>query len=130
VNKLTVTGQDVLNLTATLIDEISETGSIIFDNPDYYKTKALSILTMLQTELLTNDITPTILTDINQPLLVSDKIAIMILPWGLASHLLMNEGDQNNASFMNSKYEELKRKIPTQIVSIEDVYGITDLSMS
>jgi hypothetical protein len=121
---MTVTAQDVLNLTATLIDEISETGTITFDNPDSYNAKTLSILTMLQAELTTNDVTPTILTSMTQPLVVSDKVALTVLPYGLAAQLLLNEGDQSVASFMNSRFVELKGKIPTSIVQIQDVYNI------
>jgi hypothetical protein len=120
---MAVTAQQVLNLAATLIDDISESGAVLFDEPDNYNAKTLSILTILQAELIPN---PTVLTDINQELSVSDKVALMVLPYGLAAHLMMNDSDQNIASYFNARYDELKRKQPVKIAPITDVYGVID----
>jgi hypothetical protein len=118
---MTVTAQQVLDIAATLMDDLSDSGAILFEEPDNTKSKALSILTILQAELTTN---PSVLTDLNQELSVSDKVALMVLPYGLAAHILIDNGDQNNASFFNSRYDELKRKQPARISPITDVYGI------
>jgi hypothetical protein len=120
---MAVTAQQVLNITASLIDDLTESGAVSFEEPDNYNAKTLSILTILQAELTAN---PVPLTDISQELSVSDKVALMVLPYGLAAHLLMHDGDQNIASFFNARYDELKRKQPAKTVKINDVYGVID----
>ena len=118
-----VTGEQVYNLALALIDEVTETGAFTPDNPDYYKNKSLSFLTMLQTELVRQDVTPEVITTLAQPLLLADRLALTVLPYGLAAHLLMSE-DQTLASFFNARYDELKRKIPTQTEPITDKYNV------
>ncbi|MCD7034312.1 hypothetical protein LRR81_08700 [Metabacillus sp. GX 13764] len=120
---MAVTGQQVFDMAMTLIDEVSETGNIVIENPGYYKAKALTFLTTLQTELIPLDQSPVIQTDLSQYLLVSDRIALLVLPYGLAAHLLLID-DPNSASFFNDRYEELKRKQQTRSQPITDVYGV------
>jgi hypothetical protein len=120
---MAVTGQQVLDQSLVLLDEVLETGNITAENPEYFRTKAKNILTMLQTELLPISQTPVVITDLNQNLLITDRIALTVLPCGLAAHLLLSEDQPDIASFYNSRYDEMKRKIPTAIVPITDVYG-------
>ena len=80
-------------------------------------------MTQLQTELLPLPQTPEVITDLSQNLLISDRVAITVLPYGLAAHLLLTE-DVNTASFFNARYDELKRKTPTSIHPIEDSLGV------
>jgi hypothetical protein len=120
---MAVTGQQVLDQSLVLLDEVLETGNITAENPEYFRTKAKNILTMLQTELLPISQTPVVITDLNQNLLVSDRTALAVLPYGLAAHLLLSEDQPDIASFYNSRYDEMKRIIPTAIVPITDVYG-------
>lgn len=121
---MAVTAEKVFNLALGLIDEVTENGSFAPDNPNYYRTKALTFLTILQAELLPNNQVPETVESMAQPLLLDDKLCLMALPYGLAAHLLMTE-DQAAASFLNSRYDELKRKQKAKITPIKDVYGVT-----
>lgn len=118
---MAVKAKQVYDLALVLMDEVQENGSITPDQPEYYETKALSILTLLQAELLPT--TPAAITDLSQDMSVPDKTALTVLPYGLGAHLLMSE-DMSIASFLNARYEELKKKTPTTITKIDDVYGI------
>lgn len=120
---MTVLAQQVFDMAMTLIDEVSETGNLAIENPEYYKTKAKSFLTSLQTELLPLTQEPEVITTLEQPLLLPDRLSLLVLPYGLAAHLIITE-DPNTASFFNSRYDELKRRIPTSSVAIEDVYSV------
>jgi hypothetical protein len=119
---MAVTAKQVYDAALVLMDEVTETGNIITDQPEYYKAKALQILTTLQTELLPLSVAPVPIIDINQNLLVSDRTALLVLPYGLAAHLLLAD-DMNLASFLNARFDELKRKLQTGgIQPIKDVY--------
>ena len=119
-----ITAQQVYDIALVLMDEVTETGNITTETPEYYKSKALNILTTLQTELLPLSITPVPVTSMSQVLLVSDRTALLVLPYGLASHLLLSD-DLTLSSFLNARYDELKRKIASGgIVSTTDVYGL------
>ncbi|WP_368658676.1 hypothetical protein AB3Z07_05090 [Metabacillus halosaccharovorans] len=119
------TAQQVYDIALVLMDEVTDTGEILADNPNYYKTKSLSILTTLQTELLPYSISPVPVTDLSNELLVSDRIALSVLPYGLAAHLLLTD-DLSSASYFNNRYDELKRKTHTSITPITDVYSVSD----
>jgi hypothetical protein len=119
-----ITAQQVYDIALVLMDEVTETGNITTETPEYYKSKALNILTTLQTELLPLSITPVPVTDLSQALLLSDRTALLVLPYGLASHLLLSD-DLTLSSFLNGRYDELKRKIQSGgITPITDVYGL------
>lgn len=120
---MAVTAKIVYNAALVLIDEVLENGNIVADQPKYYEAKARSILTSLQTELLPPSIDPVIITDLSQEMLVSDRVSLTILPYGLAAHLLVQE-DTNAASFYNARYDEMKRKSATTATSIYDVYNV------
>jgi hypothetical protein len=116
--------QDVFILSMNLMDEISSDGTYAGYSDDY-KKKSWPILTVLQTELLPRSVQPLPITNDQTVLQVSDQIGIVILPYGLAAHLLLPENPQV-ASFFNDRYEELKRKRPAIVSSIKDVYGIKE----
>ena len=59
---------------------------------------------MLQTELLPDSDSPLIISNIDDALLLPDRDCILILPYGLAAHLLLTE-DPESASFFNNRYE-------------------------
>lgn len=121
---MSVKAQQVYDAAMVLIDEVTEVGTISPENPEYYKTRSKSILTTLQTELLPVSVTPIPITSLSQNMLVSDRIALLVLPYGLAAHLLLQE-DVNIAAYFNNRYDELKKKIPTTIAPIQDVYNVT-----
>jgi hypothetical protein len=125
---MAVTGQQVYERALVLMDEVVENGVITTETPEYYATKAINILNILQVELLPLSAIITPITSLTQTLQVSDRIAYLVLPYGLAGHLLIVD-DMSVASFWNARYEELKRKIPTGgIIPIEDVYGVLGVS--
>lgn len=119
------TGQEVFELTMSLIDEIEETGSVNETNTKGYKAKTPGILTVLQSELAKKEglNMPPIITDLNNDLVVSDHTARVIMPYGLAANLMLNE-NPDLAIYCNSKYEEVKGKIKTIPHKITDVYNI------
>lgn len=118
-----ITAQQVYDIALVLMDEVTETGGISTETPAYHERKALNILTTLQTELLPLSIEPEPITELSQVLLVSDRVALLVLPYGLASHLLITD-DLTISSFLNARYDELKRKLATGgITAITDVYG-------
>ncbi|GIN38379.1 hypothetical protein [Heyndrickxia oleronia] len=119
-----VTAKQVFDQAMVLIDEVLENGDIAPDQPAYYKTKALSILTTLQTELLPLSINPEIITEFEQPLLVTDRVALEVLPYGLAAHLLITD-DITTAAFFNDRYDELKKRKQSAIIPIVDKYNVT-----
>jgi hypothetical protein len=118
-----MTGEQIYELALALIDEVTESGTFSPDNPEYYKKKAVSFLTILQAELLPITQTPTILKSLSDSLLLDNRICTLVLPYGLASHLLMAE-NPSLASFLNARYDELKRKQVTEIQPITDVYSV------
>lgn len=121
---MAVTGKQVYDMALVLIDEVLETGNIVADQPQYYQAKAKSILTTLQTELLPVSIEPVVITSLDDELLLSDKVSLLVLPYGLAAHLLIQE-DVNTASFFNARYDELKGRRTASIQPIEDVNDVT-----
>jgi hypothetical protein len=124
-----MTALDVFNYAMTLMDEVEDNGTINAGNTAGYKAKTPRLLTMLQQEVARIEgKTATVLTSINDNLVVSDYSAINVLPWGLAS-LLVIEENEITAPFFNSKYEEMKRTIPVTAVEITDVYGGIDDNM-
>jgi hypothetical protein len=105
-----------------LMGEESEDGTDYGYSTEYQK-KAWTVLTILQAELLPHaDVEPIVGDD--QYLQVDDRTARMLLPYGLAAHLLMEE-DQNRAAFFNARYDELKRKKTASVTPITDVYSVT-----
>lgn len=125
---MAVTGQQVYELALSLMDEVTDTGQILADNPKYYETKTKSILTTLQTELLPKSITPQMITDLSHELQVSNRVALLALPYGLAANLLISEGGSGDsltkATFYNNRYDELKIKQQVEPQPIEDKYGV------
>lgn len=120
-----VTGKQVYEMALVLIDEVTEVGEALPDTPKYYEAKSKAVLSQLQAELLPLSQSPVVITDLTKPLLVSDRVAISVMPYGLAAHLLMTEElNMNAASFFNARYDELKAKKATSIQPITDSIGV------
>ena len=115
---MAVTGQQVFNIAVALMDEILNSAS--------FEPYAPSILTTLQAELLAKTVTPTVITDLSEPLALSDSLCLQALPYGLAAHLMIidNPNEQGKASFFNARYDELKSKRGAAITSITDQYDV------
>lgn len=122
---MAVTAQQVYDMALVLMDQVTDSGTITSETDSAaVKVKALNMLTQLQAELLPISQTPGVITDLSQNLSVTDREALLILPYGLAAHLLLNE-QSNAAPFLNDRYEELKRKRKTSITAVTDVYSVT-----
>lgn len=119
-----VTGQQVFNMALALMDEVTESGTIASESADNYKAKALVILTQLHAELSPITSTPVVFTNLSQQVTIDDRIALLALPYGLASQLLLIENNYELATFYNNQYEEMKKKKTTKIEKITDVYGV------
>ncbi|AYC29644.1 hypothetical protein [Paenisporosarcina cavernae] len=123
-----VTAQAVFDRALTLMDEVLETGVIATETPAYYKTKAIQTLNILQLELLPITAVFIPINDLTEPLQVNDRQAYLVLPYGLAAHLLIND-DLTISSFFNARYDELKKKYssvstPEPIVDVYSVLGV------
>lgn len=123
---MAVTGQKVFEKAIKLMDEVNETGAIIESKVQDYKAKAPAIIETLQYELSDAGTTFTEYTDLTHNLTISDMKALTVLPYGLAAELMISaDDDQSIAAYLNSRYEELKRKYPpaVKITTIKNVYG-------
>ena len=136
----TVTGMDVFQRAITMMDELSDEGKYKYEDTDEYRRRALAILNVLQNELYPYSDTykrnqeweirrrPVLapLEDLYTEIDLDDYAAGTVLPYGLASHLLMNE-NPSTANFFQQRYDELKMQLmrgtPTMSEDIEDVYG-------
>lgn len=106
---MAVTGQQVLTIALTLIDEVTTAG--VVDRSDLtLPTKALSFITILQAEMKSNSAaSDVVLKKLDDPLALSDWQALSILPYGLAALLCLQQ-DSSSADFFQQKFEEGKKK--------------------
>lgn len=118
-----VTAKQVYDMALVLMDEVTDSGTIEIEDPEAVEAKALNLLTQIQAELLPLSVTPSIITSLEDTLHLSDRDALLIAPYGLAAHLLLNEQSEA-APFYNSRYEELKRKRRSTIAPITDNYNV------
>ena len=69
---------------------------------------------------------PSVITALSNTLLLDDVTCRMVLPYGLAAHLMLDENSAM-ASYFNSRYEELKRQAtkgpPAPTEKITELYG-------
>ncbi|GKX27849.1 hypothetical protein SH1V18_03290 [Vallitalea longa] len=125
-----MTGQEVFEITMDLIDERLDSGNISESDTVSYKVKAPSILTIGQCEIAKMldyfSPLPNRITDLSQELEIDEVIATNLLPYFLATHLMLEEKD-DVAAYFNDRYEELKyyykKGQPASEEPIKDVYG-------
>lgn len=134
---MAVTGEKVFLMAIKLLDGIERDGSINESKIVTYRAKAPSIITLLQGEmlpsltLLPGALLPSVTaavdyTDLNTNLSITDKQALYVLPYGLASELIISEDDDDDmGAYFSKRYEELKRRYPSPVVfsKITNVYG-------
>lgn len=134
------TGQNIFDAAITLMGEMDEQGNTDWADTVEYKNRALNILNTLRGEVYQySDTYKTqkknfpgrrpvcpIMESLDDEIGIDDVLAQTVLPYGLAAHLLLDEND-NMAAFFNQRYEELLRKlgsnIPGEWESITNVYG-------
>ena len=130
-------GQWIFEHTMALIDELNDAGEADHADTAEYKNKTLPILNILQGELYPYSDTYKRRNDRKRPVLyplesledtinLDDYICQTVLPYGLASHLLVDE-NPTMAAFFQQRYEELKaglrNGIPGMSEDIVDVYA-------
>ena len=139
-----MTGREVFDRTMALIDEANEdaadesiaTEHFTQDDVNDYYSRSLLLMNILGGELYPYDsgyshasvgrsVFPAI-TSMTAPIMLDDYITGVVMPYGLAAHLLLDE-NKAAASFFNERYielmEGLKKGLPTVSVDIEDVYS-------
>jgi hypothetical protein len=131
------TAQTIFELTMSLMDELSESGSADTSDTKEYKNRTLSILNILRGELYPYSDTYETNDNNERPIAVEienftdniyldDYICQSVMPYGLAAHLLLDE-NPSAASYYQQRYDELKatltRGLPQSSEDIEDVYG-------
>jgi hypothetical protein len=109
---MATTVQEVFNLTMALIDEILDSGIISTADTISYQVRTPSLISLGQTEIA-------------KILSISDYSAKGILPYFLATKLMIDE-NPDTASYFNGKYEELKRTITKSEAQMTDNYYISD----
>lgn len=123
---MAVTAQKVYELALALIDEVSIAGPLDQSNPAL-KTKSTNFLTILQAELIPDAIDSAIVADLTQNLLLPDRECLLVLPYGLAAHLVLQD-DAASASFLQQRYEEMRRKKRATIQQTVQVLPINGVS--
>lgn len=134
------TGEEVFELTMSLIDELDDQGDYDTSDTTEYRNRTLSILNVLRGELYPFSDTykknedwasgrrPVVgkLEDLDDVIDLDDYICQSVLPYGLAAHLLLDE-NPTTASFFQQRYDELKaellRGLPVESEDIVDLYG-------
>ena len=120
---LATTALTVFELAMALLDEIQDNGQVNTQNTNEYKAKTPRLITILEFDLCRRQgITPTPITAITDNVNSTDDVAYRILPYGLASVLLLVE-NPTLANFYQQRYEELRKQIPTTWETIENVYA-------
>jgi hypothetical protein len=120
---MAITANTVFELTMALIDEIASNGIVDAQGALDYQGKAPRLINILQFDLCRRlNVTPTVISSLSDTLSVTDDVAYRILPYGLAGLMLLIE-DPQTASYYNSKYEELRKQIPSTWETITDVYA-------
>ena len=139
----TTTGMDVFETAITLMDELNDAGKYKHEDTEEYRQRTKAILNILIGELYVYSDTyaknqdwekgrrpvPAMLEDLYTEIDLDDYAAGTVLPYGLASHLLMDE-NPSTANFFQQRYDELKamlmRGMPGESEDIVDVYGVIE----
>lgn len=128
-----MTAQEVFDIAMSLMDN-RDAGRYKAAVTEY-RQRALDIINLLCAELFPYCATssgegrpsPVLLTNINQAMPLDDSVSRLIVPYGLAAHLLLTE-DPNAAAFFQQRYEEGRARIargwPREWEPIEDAYGM------
>ena len=138
----TITGMDVFQRAITVMDELDDSGKYRNVDTTEYQNRTLPILNILINELYPySDTYPNYrewdkgrrpvllpLEDLYSEIDLDDYCAGTVLPYGLVSHLLLNE-DPQTANFAQQRYETLLNGLKrgegrlSESEDIVDIYG-------
>lgn len=140
------TVQTVFDMAIHMMDEQSETsGDTLTTDTREYKFRVLSILNAIlpslypysdtfQSDGTGRPICPLLAIpksysepDLTQEIPVDDTLALGVLPYALAGHLLAGENEEMSAWFMNRYHQafaDLRSKIPSTFEPIATPYGL------
>lgn len=134
---MATTAQDVFEKAMSLMDELSDTGEADTADTLEYKNRTLAIINILSGELFPYSDTycnaePGIrpifmpVTKFDEEIDLDDYCCRSVLPYGLVSHLWLDE-NPTGASFCQQRYDELKARLsqgmPQMSEDVYDVYG-------
>lgn len=122
------TGTEIFNIAIAVIDELSDTGTVVDSQVREYKNKAPYLLDLWQHELKKIEGIAELekITTLDQTLQVSDE-GCMSGAYYLALHFAITNDMPELAALCQAKYEatkDLGRK-PAAGTGIIDVYGVT-----
>ena len=134
---MATTAQQVFDAAMNLMDEVNESsGKTDTADTKEYKNRTIAIVNILCAECYPysdtcvaqpgrRPVCPPV-TDFETAIDIDDGICNGVFPYGLASHLLLDE-HPDMASFFQQRYEELlgsmARRLPVVAAEIEDLYG-------
>ena len=124
------TGKQALDAALAIMDELNNTE---------YNARAVYFINMICDQLYpysdnysvaTNNrpVCPRI-TTLSDSLGIDDVLAQSVLPYGLASQLMLSDDPSQAANFealYQERLSEARRNLPAQIMEIVDVYGFDD----
>lgn len=121
------TGIQALNAALAIMDEL---------DTNEYNARAIYFINMLCDKLYPYSDTYEIgesgrpvcpqITGLNDVLGLDDVLAQSVLPYGLASQLMLSDDPSQAANFetvFQERLAEARRQLPAEIMLIEDVYG-------
>ena len=125
---MATTGTQALNNALAIMDELNNTE---------YNARAVYFINMLCDKLYpfsdtyligTTAVRPvcTHITALTEALGIDDVLAQSVLPYGLASQLMLSDDPTQAANFesvFQERLAEVKKQLPAEFVEIEDVYG-------
>ena len=125
---MATTGTQALNNALAIMDELNNTE---------YNARAITFINMLCDKLYPFSDTYTIGTTAVRPVCthitvladtlgIDDVLAQSVLPYGLASQLMLSDDPTQAANFegiFQERFAEAKKQLPAEFQEIEDVYG-------
>lgn len=140
------TVQQIFDTAIHLMDEQSETnGNTVTTDTQEYRFRTLSVLNAILPQLypysdtcdhtgIGRPVCPRLVMpqthgkpDLEQPVPLDDTLALGVLPYGLAAHLLSGENEELSAWFTaryNQAFADLRSKIPSAFEPINTPYGL------
>ena len=119
---MATTAQQVFELAMGIMDELTQNGAVDPQNTAEYRARTPKLLTLLQSEIASLEgVETTLISNLTDNMAISDNSCIMILPWGLANLLVLEE-NETLAAFCKVKYDKFLNTMPCSETDITDVY--------